>query len=100
MNTPYNVTTDKAYTGKNIDTLLEAMSANGWTDYAFLTFNQARTSGLTVIAGEKGTICSYYGGKETKVVDGKKVTTSKFKRFVVFNLSQTKVRSDLKREAA
>lgn len=89
MNTPYNVTTDKAYTGSNIDTLVEAMSANGWTDYAFLTFNQARKSGLKISKGAKGTHCSYYGGKETKVVDGKKVTSSKFKRFVVFNMAQT-----------
>lgn len=83
-----NHTTKAPYSGNNADTLNHAKAVNRFTSYEWLTFVQARTCGLQIKNGSKGT-------KLMKVVEDKKDKTKTYiKKFTVFNLDQTQPREE------
>lgn len=88
-----NVTTGLAYNGINrvilaIETVKKRYEKNLW-----LTFNQAKSKGLTVRKGEKGTRLTFYKRYEKEVKNdttGEKKKEARFllSAFYVFNVSQ------------
>ncbi|KKN10593.1 hypothetical protein LCGC14_1035050 [marine sediment metagenome] len=93
MQTPYNALTGTLYSGKNIDTLLRAMAAGGYTDPQFVTFRQALKLGRCVCKGQKAAariVKVVTGTKTVETAEGKdKRRAVGLRSYSVFNLAQT-----------
>ncbi len=106
-----NGSTNKAYKGMNQLILSISADVNGFSDYRWYTFNQAKTHGYKVKKGSHGTPLSY----PTVYLDGKAISIEDFKLlpadekdrciwgrkgFTVFNAEQIEGVPELKIEAA
>lgn len=82
---PINALTEKPYSGKNVQTLLEAQSFGSWPSSAWLTFKQARAAGGTVNKGERGfRIVRVVMRKDKETGEEVRV----LKQYCVFNVAQ------------
>lgn len=92
---PYNVVSDRRYSGINILTLWHAVHARGFRGHGFLTFRQAIALGGTVRRGERGTaiVYSHRVGSEPPDATARPGSDGKggfsfLKRFSVFSVDQ------------
>lgn len=93
-NTPHNAISGKAYRGLNVLTLWVVAEEKGYASASWLTFNQAKKAGGTVLKGEKSTLVFFWDSIIKSVEDEKtgKLLTKKVmfvKMFSVFNIAQT-----------
>lgn len=92
---PYNVVSDRRYSGINILTLWHAVLTRGFQGHGFLTYRQAAALGGTVRRGERGIGVVYTRRAETDASeprhDGKSQRKGGFaflKQFTVFSVDQ------------
>lgn len=84
-----NGVTGLAYTGLNTLILAIAMTEGNYEQNVWVTFNQAKSAGLTVRKGEKGTCLTFYSRSEKKEAESDKPKSYFFlKSFYVFNVAQ------------
>lgn len=93
---PSNAVTGRRYSGVNVLLLWGAAQQSAFTSSRWLTFNQARDAGGSILKGSKGTLVVYAdkfvpaGERERSARDGDDARVVHFlKSFVVFNLDQT-----------
>jgi antirestriction protein ArdC len=97
----FNFVTKKPYSGSNVDTLISAAAQFGFSQPYWMTFNQARTKGRSVIAGSKGVkICRIVEVEEFNEITKRVEKVQKPKYFVVFNIEQTQENAEKVKEAA
>ena len=94
---PYNVVSDRRYSGVNILTLWHAVLTRGFAGHGFLTFRQAAALGGTVRRGERGVPVVYTrrAASDASEPDGgsggagaRKGGFSFLKQFTVFSVDQ------------
>ena len=90
MTNPFNPTTSKSFTGKNIQLLIDAVDSQGWNILSFATFKQWQTLGFKVIKGSKGVKVMRANFRKDKKATKKKdeEKLSGFTPYYVFNISQ------------
>lgn len=87
----HNHITNHQYQGKNQSELSAAKKANNFKSDSWLTFLQARESGLRIIKGSKG-VRIFRGFRETEIKDKDGTSTTETRPMghsIVFNLDQT-----------
>ena len=91
---PYNLTTDKEYSGNNVFVLCTFMANNLKTDSGFATFIQYGNEGFMVKTGEHGISLLAYGDE----IDEKTGKEKSFRRsFTVFHSSQVRLMTETER---
>ena len=85
-----NHITGVEYTATNWETLAES----GFSNPEFLTFNQAKSIGLTVKKGSKGIQLKRVVIKKEKDANGVEVKKKLLKKFYVFNITQTETQQE------
>jgi antirestriction protein ArdC len=93
---PFNVASQRRYSGVNVLTLWHAVTARGFTGHGFLTFRQAAALGGTVRRGERGTPIVYTrrispDDRRVRADDGKQPSGKGFsflRFFTVFSVDQ------------
>lgn len=83
-----NAETRRPYSGINSLILMSALMANGWEKPLFLTFNQAKKLGGSVLKGSKGTQVVFLGTHTKEDEHGDEKTYRFLKTFTVFNVAQ------------
>ena len=97
----FNYVTKKPYSGSNVDTLISAAAQFGFSQPYWMTFNQARAEGRSIVAGSKGVkICRIVEVEEFNKITMRVEKVRKPKYFVVFNIEQTQETAESVKEAA
>ena len=84
-----NHTTEKEYTGGNIDLLCISADEQGFTSNRWATYRQFQAAGLQVQKGQKSTELKRVVIKKVKGKDGEEEEKKLVKIFRVFNIQQT-----------